>query len=144
MNATRIFASFLVTCGALITPAVFAAGNHKDHTHEVKKEASHSHDAKPMHGGVVATAKDVNYELVATTTDITLYVMDHDQPLDTGKSYATLTMLSGTEKSEVKLVPGGKNVLKAEGTFQVAAGTKVVAVVRMDGKAVQSVRFVLK
>ncbi|MES2832351.1 MAG: hypothetical protein V4695_10195 [Pseudomonadota bacterium] len=144
MNFIKAIAGFLVICSAIFTAATFAADDKKGDASAGKKETAHSHNVKPMHGGVVATANDINYELVARATELTLHVMDHDRPVDTQKSSAMLTMLSGTEKNKVTLAPAGKNMLRATGTFNVAAGTKVVAMVKMNGKPAQSVRFVLK
>jgi hypothetical protein len=120
-----------------------AADDHKGHNHDDKKGGEHAHDAKPVYGGVVSVAKDVNYELVAKPDTITLYVTDHGKPVDTKDATATLTLLSSSDKSEVKLAPAGENKLQAKGTFKVDKGTKVVASVATGGKP-QSVRFTLK
>ena len=125
------------------TNITMAADDHKGHNHDDKKGGEHAHDAKPVHGGVVSVVKDVNYELVAKPDTITLYVTDHGKPVDTKDATATLTLLSSSDKSEVKLVPAGENKLQAKGTFKVDKGTKVVASVAIGGKP-QSVRFTLK
>lgn len=101
------------------------------------------HDAKPMHGGVVSVVKDVNYELVAKPDTIALYVIDHGKPVSTKNGTATLTLLSGTEKAEVKLEPAGENKLEAKGTFKVQPGTKVAGTVKLEGKTA-NVKFALK
>lgn len=121
----------------------FAADDHKGHDHDEKKGGEHAHDAKPAYGGVVSVVKDVNYELVAKPDTITLYVTDHGKPVDTKDATATLTLLSASDKSEVKLAPAGENKLQAKGTFKVEKGTKVIASVATGGKP-QSVRFTLK
>ncbi len=96
-----------------------------------------------MHGGVVSVVNDVNYELVAKPDTMTLYIIDHGKPVDTKNASATLTLLSASGKSEVKLTPAGSNMLQAKGNFQIAKGTKAVASVMTEGKP-QSVRFTLK
>ncbi|WP_334186804.1 hypothetical protein [Noviherbaspirillum sp.] len=101
------------------------------------------HDAAPKYGGVVSVVKDVNYELVAKPDIITLYIIDHGKPVDTKNASATLTLLSASDKSEVKMTPAGENKLEAKGNFKVDKGTKVVASVTTGGKP-QSVRFTLK
>ena len=58
---------------------------------------------KPMHGGVLVTIKDIDYELVANPTTLRLHVRDHGKPVDVSKATAKLTLLSGTEKQEVEL-----------------------------------------
>lgn len=103
---------------------------------------NHAHDHKPLHGGVVVEAKDMDFELVAQPASIQLYLRDHGKPVDISKASAKLTLLTGTEKQEVELKPAG-NKLEAAGTFKIAAGTKAVAVVTVAGKPA-TVRFALK
>ncbi|MDP4733314.1 hypothetical protein [Limnohabitans sp. Bal53] len=97
---------------------------------------------KPMHGGVLATVKDVDYELVASVTALRLYVRDHGKAVDVSKSTAKLTLLTGSEKQEVELKPSGDK-LEATGTYKVTAGTKVVAVISFGAKQATA-RFVIK
>jgi len=97
---------------------------------------------KPMQGGVLATVKDVDYELVAKPDVLQLYVRDHGKPVDVSKTTAKVTLLSGADKQEVDLKPTGDK-LEAKGTFKISPGTKVVAQVISAGKT-SSVRFVLK
>ena len=121
-----------------------AADDHKGHAHNDKPGQPHSHDAKPQHGGVVSVIKDINYELVAKADSLTLYVNDHDQPVDTRNASATVTLLSASDKTESNLLPAGGNQLRAQGAFKIQAGTKAVAIVKFGDKPGQSVRFVLK
>jgi hypothetical protein len=97
---------------------------------------------KPMQGGVLATVKDVDYELVASATALRLYVRDHGKPVDVSKATAKLTLLTGSEKQEVELKPSGDK-LEANGTFKVLVGTKVVAVISFGAKQATA-RFVIK
>lgn len=140
-------ATFFSTATAVLALALsgtgMAADDHKGHDHKDKQGAQHDHDAKPVHGGVVSVVKDVNYELVAKPDTMTLYIIDHGKPVDTKNASATVTLLSASGKSEVKLTPAGSNMLQAKGNFQVAKGTKAVASVTTEGKP-QSVRFTLK
>jgi len=101
-------------------------------------DASH----KPMQGGIVATVKDIDYELVASATALRLYVRDHGKAVDLSKATAKLTLLTGSEKQEVELKPSGDK-LEATGTFKVMAGTKVVAVISFGAKQ-STARFVIK
>ena len=119
-----------------------AAEEHKGHGHD-DKPAAHPHEAKPRHGGVVSVVQDINYELVARADEVLLYITDHDQPMDLSGATAKLTMLSGSKKEEVTLMPG-KDALQAKGTFAVVAGTKAIARVSMKGKPAQAVRFSIK
>jgi hypothetical protein len=144
MKLSKLATATVAAAVMLISHLAVAADDHKGHNHDDKKGAEHAHDAKAMHGGIVTVVKDVNYELVPRNDSITLYVTDHGKPVDTKDASATLTLLSATEKSDVKLVPAGENKLQAQGAFKVQPGTKAVASVKFGSKASQSVRFALK
>ena len=103
-----------------------------------------SHATAPQHGGVLAQAADMEYELVAQPGRITLYLSDHGQPARTEGASAKLTLLNGSEKTEATLAPVGAGTLEAQGAFKVAPGTKVVALVTLPGRKAANVRFVLK
>lgn len=104
--------------------------------------AAGQHDHSPKHGGVVAEVKDIDYELVAKSTVIHLYVRDHGKPVDVSKASGKLTLLTGTEKQEVELKPAGDK-LEATGSFKVGPGSKAVVVVTVQGKPATA-RFSLK
>ncbi|UUX96653.1 hypothetical protein [Aquabacterium sp. J223] len=127
--------------GAGSAPAV-AADNHKGHDHG-GKAASHSDQIKPAYGGVVTVVKDINYELVAKSDSLTLYVSDHGKPVDLKGASARLTLLSASDKADVTLGPVGER-LEAKGSFKVAPGTKVAGQVTLPGGAPTNVRFTLK
>jgi hypothetical protein len=101
----------------------------------------HSHADKPLYGGVVAEARDIDFELVAQKDKLHLYLRDHGKKVDVSNATATLTLLNGADKQEVALTPQGE-WLGAAGDFKVTKGTKAVAVVKQAGKTV-TVRFVL-
>lgn len=120
-----------IALSLLVSTAGFAAGE------------GHSHgNAKPMHGGVVAEVKDIEYEFVAKADVLQLYVRDHGKPVNVSKATAKVTILSGSEKQEVELKPVGEK-LEATGKFKALAGAKVVAQVSNNAK-VATVRFTLK
>jgi len=102
----------------------------------------HSHETKPLHGGVLMVVKDIEYELVARPDSLQLHLRDHGKPIDVSKGSAKLTLLAGTDKQEVELKPAGDK-LEAKGNFKVAPNTKVVATVSLAGKS-STARFVLK
>ncbi|HNQ03832.1 MAG TPA: hypothetical protein PKH69_04405 [Thiobacillaceae bacterium] len=114
-----------------LSNGAFAAGGH-DHAHE--------HTA--LHGGVVAEAKDIDFELVAKPDSLRLHVRDHGKPVDVAKASAKLTLLAGGVKQEVALKPAGDK-LEAMGQFKVT-GAKAVALVNLPGKPALTVRFVLR
>jgi hypothetical protein len=120
----------LIICSTLlITNIAFAGPDHGEH--------------KPMKGGVLATVKDVDYELVANATSISLYVRDHGKSVDLSKASAKITLLTGSDKQEVDLQPTAEK-LESKGNFKVSAGTKVVAIINLQGKSATTARFVLK
>ena len=135
-------ASFLAVSALALSINVQAADDHKGHAHDAKG-AEHAHEVKPQHGGVVSVVKDVNYELVTSPEGIALYVSDHGKASDLTGGSAKLTLLSGTKKTEATLAPA-KDALRAQGAFNVPAGTKVVAQVTLKGQAAQPVRFTTK
>ena len=105
-------------------------------------QAAGKHDHSPKHGGVVVEVKDMDYELVAKSTSIQLYLRDHGKGVDVSKASAKLTLLTGTERQEVELKPAGDK-LEATGSFKVGPGTKAVTVVTINGKPATA-RFTLK
>lgn len=100
------------------------------------------HEHKQLHGGIVSEVKDVDYELVAKPEQIQLFARDYGKPADISKGSAKLTVLSGRQKQEINLLPGGERFLAKE-TFALTSNTKAVEQVSQGGPAV-TVRFVLK
>ena len=132
MKTTRqLFAALALA--ALATTAAHAAGDH-----------GAGHDHQPQHGGIVAEANDMDYELVAQPDTLTLHLRDHGKPLALDGASAKLTLLNGSEKTEATLSPAGDGKLQAKGSFKVAPGTKVVALVTVPGKKAANVRFAVK
>lgn len=125
MKITQLIAAFAFAA----TGAVFAVDGH-------------SHDAKPLHGGVVVEVKDIEYELVARPDLLQLHVRDHGKTVDVSQASAKLTLLAGSDKQEVVLKPAGDK-LEAKGGFKVGANTKALAVVSWADKSATA-RFVLK
>jgi hypothetical protein len=122
------FRIFLITSSLLLSGLAWAGPNDADH--------------KPMHGGVLTTVKDIDYELVANPTTLRLYVRDHGKAVDVSKASAKLTLLTGAEKQEVDLKPSDDK-LEAAGAFKVGPGTKIIAVISVRGRQ-STARFVLK
>jgi hypothetical protein len=104
---------------------------------------AHSYN-KPKHGGVVQEINEIQYELLAKPTTLSIYVYDHEKKMDAKGATAKVTLLNGAEKSEATLVHAGENKLEATGTFNVKSGTKAVAVVTLAGKGATSMRFVVQ
>ncbi|WP_009522153.1 hypothetical protein [Imbroritus primus] len=127
-----LVAGLALSCVA-VTGTAFASGGH-----------GHAHAHKPEHGGVVAEASDVDFELVARADSLTLHVRDHGKPLATTGASAKVTLLNGSTKREATLAPAGDNRLEARGEFQVGPGTKAAALVSLPGRKAISVRFALR
>ncbi|MBC7624292.1 MAG: hypothetical protein H7232_12985 [Aeromicrobium sp.] len=113
-------------------PAMAADGKHVVGDHH-----------KSKYGGVLQEVKEVQYELVAKSDSIAIFVEDHGKKVDSKGATAKVTLLTGKEKSEVMLLPAGENKLQAIGKFDVKSGTKVVSVVTLAGKSGVTARFVV-
>jgi hypothetical protein len=98
--------------------------------------------AKPKHGGVVAAASDLGFELVGTPTGAAIYVEDHGKAMPPTGMSGKLTVLNGAEKSEAELVAVGDK-LEAKGV-KLAPGAKVVAALSTSTKEAITVRFTVK
>ena len=99
--------------------------------------------AAPMHGGVVQTAADLSFELVATAEGAEIYIQDHGKDADASRFEGKLTVLNGADKSEAPLKPAGANKLEAKGVT-LSKGTKAVAVLTTNSKKGITVRFTVK
>ena len=99
-------------------------------------------DAKPKHGGIVQTANDMSFELVAQADSVAIYIEDHEKAVSVAGASGKLTVLSGGDKAEAELKPAGDK-LEAKG-IKLAPGSKVVASVTSADKKTVSVRFSVK
>jgi hypothetical protein len=104
----------------------------------------HGHgDAPAKHGGIIKVANDITFELVVKQDVAELYLDDHGAALATAGMRGKLTVLNGTEKTEVELTPAGGNRLEAKGV-KIDPGAKVIAAVSSaDGQSTMSVRFAI-
>ena len=98
--------------------------------------------AKAKHGGVVATASDLGFELVGTPTGAAIYIEDHGKPMAPAGMSGKLTVLNGAEKSEAELAVAGDK-LEAKGV-KLAPGAKVVAALTTPAKKAITVRFTVR
>lgn len=98
--------------------------------------------AQAKHGGVVATASDLGFELVSTPDGAAIYVEDHGKPIAPTGLKGKLTALNGAEKSEADLVVAGDK-LEARGV-KLAKGAKVVAALVTPAAKAITVRFTVK
>ncbi len=100
-------------------------------------------DHMPKHGGVVVETKAGDLELVAKANLIQVHVSDHGKPMKLTSGTGKVTVFNGAEKTEAPLALVGDK-LEAKGAFKVAAGTKVLAEVSLNGKPAVAARFTLK
>lgn len=98
--------------------------------------------AKAKHGGVLATANDLSFELAAEGGNAVIYIEDHGKPMAPTGLKGKLTVLSGAEKSEAELVVV-VNRLEAKG-ITLAPGAKVVAALVTPAAKAITVRFTIK
>lgn len=119
---------FLAASLALSGAAALAAG-------------AHGHD--PKFGGVVVETKAGDFEIVAKSDTLQIHISDHGKAVKLDGAKAKVTLLNGSEKSEVELTPAGDK-LEAKGAFKVAKGTKGIAVVTLAGKPPATARFQVK
>lgn len=123
----RQLGPWVVATAALVTvPAAFAHG-----------------DGVPRHGGIVQSANDLSFELVAKDDGATLYIVDHDKPLPTAGFGGKLSVLLAGVKSDAPLKATGADTLVAAG-LRLAPGAKVVAVVTTPQNQTLAVRFTLR
>ena len=99
------------------------------------------HTAK--HGGIFVETKALDFEIVAKPDIIQVYVADHGKPVKLDGAKGKVTLLNGSEKTEVDLAPAGDK-LEAKGSFKVAKGTKGIATVALAGKSAATARFEVK
>jgi hypothetical protein len=132
-----MFRNYLTTVSivlALTSPTVTLAADHH----------GHNHDHAPANGGLVAESADLNFELVAKSDGLTLYVTDHGKPVQTAGGKATATVFAGSEKTAVNLEPAGNNKFAAKGSFKVGVGVRVAVVVSLNGKPEAKLNYRLK
>lgn len=105
--------------------------------------AAFAHGGGPAkHGGVVATASDLSFELVAEGGNAVIYVEDHGKPAVPTGLKGKLTVLNGAEKSEAELVVAGDK-LQATG-LKLVKGAKVVAALVTPAAKAITVRFTVR
>lgn len=103
-----------------------------------------AHGAAAKHGGVVSSAGDLAFELVAEDGKAVLYVEDHGRALPTREASGKLTVLHGKKKSVTTLEPGEDNTLTSTDPVKLSKGAKAVASITLAGREPISVRFSVK
>ena len=103
-----------------------------------------AHGAKAKHGGVMQSAGDLAFELVAKDGKTVIYVDDHGKEMATSGASGTLTVLKGAQKTRLPLEAGANNTLVVKGDAKLAPGSKAVAAITFANKQAVSVRFSIK
>ncbi|WP_236589884.1 hypothetical protein [Ramlibacter aurantiacus] len=100
-------------------------------------------DHAAKHGGIFVETKALDFEIVPKADVIQVYVSDHGKPVKLEGAKGKVTLLNGSEKTEVDLAPVGDK-LEGKGSFKVAKGTKGIASVSLAGKSAATARFDVK
>jgi hypothetical protein len=98
-------------------------------------QAGAGHELKPMHGGIIVEAKDIDVELVTKPDSLSLYLTDHGKPIPPDGGTAKLTVLIGSEKKDFELLPN-EGKLEVKGNFTIPKGTKAIAVIKIKAKVI--------
>ncbi len=97
------------------------------------------------HGGRLQPAGPYHLELLAGSDGITVYVTDHgDVPQPTAGFKATATILAGSQRLKLPLLPAGDNRLRAADPVPAGPGAKFVISVNPGKGAAQIARFEFK
>lgn len=104
--------------------------------------AAHEEHGKARHGGIVAEAGPVEFEIVAAGDKLTVHVTEHGAALATAGASGKLTALAGGAKREIALQPAGDNLLRGQGTL--APGAKLLLSVQWPGQKPLQARAVVK
>ena len=97
------------------------------------------------HGGQTRMAGPYHLELVAGSSELTLYVTDHaNTPIESAGGSAKAILTSGKQRYVIVLVPAGDNVLKGSGEFKLSKSTNVSMLVKLPDGEPQRATFTLK
>lgn len=103
---------------------------------------AHAHGSlEPEHGGILQEKGDLIVELVSESDGISIYLRDHDQPLDSSRISGSVTILAMGEKSEMPLVPAGNNKMTVN--IMPTGGMKLLVTIQEEGHESVTVRFAL-
>jgi hypothetical protein len=101
-------------------------------------------DDKPRHGGQVVEVGDTVFEMVRAPAGISVYVMEDGDEVPSAGMTGKLVVTNGAKKSEIALLPAGKNQFAAKGA-KIAPGSRVgVLLINNQTQARQSAQFAVK
>ena len=103
---------------------------------------AHAHGgAKPKHGGIVAVASDLGFELVAGAEDASIYIEDHGKAMAPTGMSGKLTVLQAGASSDTPLAVAGDRLVAK---VKLEKGAKVVASLTTAAGKPITVRFTVK
>lgn len=106
----------------------------------VSGENIYAHGSKdPKHGGIVQISHELIFELVRGESEATLYIRDHDEPVDAQSYSGTVTVLSKGKKDNIDLMYVEGNKLSA--AVAIPDGSKVLIKVKPGDHHSVTVRF---
>ena len=103
----------------------------------------HDHD-KPLHGGIIAEAAGLDFELVTKADSLTLYVIDNGKPVPPARAKGAATVHAGSEKTAATFEAAGENKLVSKASFKMGVGVRVAVAVTLPGKPEAKLNFRLK
>lgn len=122
MKNTRLKSLLLGFSLTLNTPMVLAHGS-----------------LEPGHGGIVKEKHDLIVELVREASGTSVYVKEHDDPVNTAELIGSLTILADGKKQEVPLTSAGDNKMSAD--VVLADDTKVLVKLKPEGHHTMVFRY---
>ena len=103
----------------------------------------HSDKAGAPHGGQMQRAGPMQLELLVEAEQLVLYVTDHAHgPIATDGGSAKAIITGGKDRYVVILSPGGENVLKGAGEYQLGAYNLISLMVALPDRDLQHLKFV--
>ena len=103
---------------------------------------AHAEHGQPQHGGVVAEAGEMQFEVVGKDGQLTVYLSNHGNPVLATGATGKLTALVGTAKSEFYLKAVGDSRLQGSGS--IPAGAKLLISIQWPGKKPLQARAVMR
>jgi hypothetical protein len=103
---------------------------------------AHAEHGQPQHGGVVAEAGEMQFEVVGKDGLLTVHLSNHGSPVPAAGATGKLTALVGTAKSEFDLKAAGDSHLQGSGS--IPAGAKLLISVQWPGKKPLQARAVMR
>ncbi len=104
-----------------------------------------AHGVRSQFGGVVASAANMQFELVGTSSNAVIHVSGHHgEKISTMGATGTLTVVNGSAKTELPLTSNGANMMQTKADAKFVAGAMATAAITFADKNVVSVKFIAK